>query len=135
MEIKEKNPIVYIDDRWLYADEGEVPEEIYEVPIGKGIIRKEGKDGKSSVSIVEVSTRSVVIRAGVCNIKSIKKFDKKKDKDTKALMVSALAVLKSIRKYNSDLLKSQGLNQKIVSSHEKEVEALAAKALKNKRKQ
>jgi len=67
--------------------------------------------------------------------KMIKKLDKKKDKDTKALMVSALAVLKSIRKYNSDLLKSQGLNQKIVSSHEKEVEALAAKALKNKRKQ
>ena len=49
--IKEKNPIVYIDDRWLYADEGEVPEEIYEVPIGKGIIRKEGKD----ITVVAIS--------------------------------------------------------------------------------
>jgi len=42
--IKDPNPVVFIDDRWLYGFEDEVPEEIYEVEIGKGIIRKEGKD-------------------------------------------------------------------------------------------
>jgi pyruvate/2-oxoglutarate/acetoin dehydrogenase E1 component len=42
--IREDNPVVYVDDRWLYGSEDDVPEEIYEVPIGKGIIRKAGKD-------------------------------------------------------------------------------------------
>lgn len=42
--IEDPNPVIYIDDRWLYNEEGEVPEEIYTVPIGKGNILKEGKD-------------------------------------------------------------------------------------------
>jgi pyruvate/2-oxoglutarate/acetoin dehydrogenase E1 component len=42
--IRDPNPVIYIDDRWLYQEEGVVPEEIYEVPIGKAIIRRSGKD-------------------------------------------------------------------------------------------
>ncbi len=42
--IEDNNPIIYIDDRWLYNHIGEVPEELYSVPIGKGILRREGKD-------------------------------------------------------------------------------------------
>jgi pyruvate dehydrogenase E1 component beta subunit len=42
--IKDDNPVVFIDDRWLYAVEDYVPKEIYSVPIGKGVIRREGKD-------------------------------------------------------------------------------------------
>jgi pyruvate dehydrogenase E1 component beta subunit len=42
--IRDENPVVYMDDRWLYSVEEEVPEEIYSVPLGKGIIRREGKD-------------------------------------------------------------------------------------------
>jgi len=42
--IKDENPVVFVDDRWLYDTEGDVPEELYSVPIGKGAIRKEGKD-------------------------------------------------------------------------------------------
>ena len=42
--IEDDNPVVFIDDRWLYDDTGEVPEEIYSIPLGKGIIRKKGKD-------------------------------------------------------------------------------------------
>ncbi|MCK4781653.1 alpha-ketoacid dehydrogenase subunit beta [Candidatus Parcubacteria bacterium] len=49
--IKDDNPVIYIDDRWLYGVEGDVPEEIYAVPIGKGIVRKQGKD----VTIVAAS--------------------------------------------------------------------------------
>jgi len=42
--IKDDNPVIYIDDRWLYNQVGEVPEELYSVPIGKGAVRKEGTD-------------------------------------------------------------------------------------------
>jgi pyruvate dehydrogenase E1 component beta subunit len=49
--IKDDNPVIYIDDRWLYGHEGAVPEEIFEVEIGKGIIRREGTD----VTLVAVS--------------------------------------------------------------------------------
>lgn len=42
--IEDDNPVVYIDDRWLYDFIGEVPEEIYSIPIGKGIARRNGKD-------------------------------------------------------------------------------------------
>ncbi len=42
--IADDNPVVYIDDRWLYQHAGEVPEELYSVPIGKGVVRREGKD-------------------------------------------------------------------------------------------
>lgn len=42
--VEEDNPVVYIDDRWLYQHVGEVPEELYSVPIGKGVVRRKGKD-------------------------------------------------------------------------------------------
>ncbi|MDD5491937.1 MAG: pyruvate dehydrogenase complex E1 component subunit beta [bacterium] len=42
--IKDENPVVFIDDRWLYRAEGHVPTELYTVPIGKGVIRKKGTD-------------------------------------------------------------------------------------------
>lgn len=42
--VEDDNPVVYIDDRWLYEQAEEVPEESYTVPIGKGVIRRSGKD-------------------------------------------------------------------------------------------
>jgi pyruvate dehydrogenase E1 component beta subunit len=42
--IKDENPVVFIDDRWLYGVEDDVPEEVFEVQIGKGALRKEGRD-------------------------------------------------------------------------------------------
>jgi pyruvate dehydrogenase E1 component beta subunit len=42
--IEDDNPVIYIDDRWLYDYVGDVPEEIYTVPIGKGIVRRRGSD-------------------------------------------------------------------------------------------
>jgi len=53
--IKDDNPVIYIDDRWLYKTEEHVPEEPYTVPIGKGIIRKTGKD----ITIVSVSYMAI----------------------------------------------------------------------------
>jgi pyruvate dehydrogenase E1 component beta subunit len=42
--IRDPNPVIFIDDRWLYGKEDFVPEEIYELPIGKAVIRNEGAD-------------------------------------------------------------------------------------------
>jgi pyruvate/2-oxoglutarate/acetoin dehydrogenase E1 component len=42
--IEDDNPVVFIDDRWLYQHVGDVPEELYSVPIGEGVVRREGKD-------------------------------------------------------------------------------------------
>lgn len=42
--IQDNNPVVYVDDRWLYNFVGEVPEETYSVPIGRGIVRRDGED-------------------------------------------------------------------------------------------
>jgi pyruvate/2-oxoglutarate/acetoin dehydrogenase E1 component len=42
--VEDDNPVVFIDDRWLYQHVGEVPEELYSVPIGKGVVKREGKD-------------------------------------------------------------------------------------------
>ena len=42
--VNDGNPIMYIDDRWLYGEQGDVPEEMYTVPIGKAAILRKGKD-------------------------------------------------------------------------------------------
>lgn len=49
--IKDDNPVIFIDDRWLYNIEEAVPEEPYTVEIGKGAIRKKGRD----VTVIAVS--------------------------------------------------------------------------------
>ena len=49
--VLDDNPVIYLDERWLYGLEAEVPESIYEVPLGKGAIRRPG----SQVTIVATS--------------------------------------------------------------------------------
>ena len=49
--VRDDNPVVFIDDRWLYETEEVVPEEIYEIEIGKGVIRRSGTD----VTLVSIS--------------------------------------------------------------------------------
>lgn len=49
--IRDDNPVMFFDDRWLYGVEGDVPEKPYSVPIGKGVVRKQGED----VTLVSVS--------------------------------------------------------------------------------
>jgi pyruvate dehydrogenase E1 component beta subunit len=82
--VGDKNPVVYIDDRWLYNLKGDVPKEIYEIPIGKGIVRKEGRD----ITIVglgyiidEALTASEIllkdkIDCEVIDLRSAKPYDK-----------------------------------------------------------
>ena len=49
--IRDENPVVFIDDRWLYTQKEHVPEELYAVEIGKGVIRRPGND----VTLVAIS--------------------------------------------------------------------------------
>ena len=49
------NPVIYIDDRWLYSNRDPVPEKFYTVPLGKGAVRRKGKD----VTIVATSYMTV----------------------------------------------------------------------------
>ncbi len=48
--IEDDNPVVFVDDRWLYDEVGEVPEELYRVPPGKAVIRREGRDATLAAS-------------------------------------------------------------------------------------
>lgn len=42
--VKDPNPVIYIDDRWLYNEVDHVEETPFEVPIGKGRILVQGED-------------------------------------------------------------------------------------------
>ncbi len=49
--LNDGNPVLLFEHRWTFDAVGYVPEEEYEVPIGKGIVRREGSD----VTIVAMS--------------------------------------------------------------------------------
>jgi pyruvate dehydrogenase E1 component beta subunit len=49
------NPVIYIDDRWLYSRKDAVPEALYKVPLGKGVVHRAGGD----VTIVATSYMNV----------------------------------------------------------------------------
>ncbi len=42
--IRDDNPIVFIESEVLYGRKGQVPEEEYMIPLGKGDVKREGKD-------------------------------------------------------------------------------------------
>jgi acetoin:2,6-dichlorophenolindophenol oxidoreductase subunit beta len=42
--IRDDNPIVFIEHKLLYKTKGEVPEGLYEIPLGKADIKRAGKD-------------------------------------------------------------------------------------------
>jgi len=49
--VRDGNPVMYIDDRWVYEEADEVPEQMYEVRIGSAAVRRSGAD----LSIVATS--------------------------------------------------------------------------------
>ena len=77
------NPVLYIDDRWLYSQEGSVPEEMYQVPIGAAAIRRRGDDvtivatshmaAESVRAVAELDRRG--IDAELIDLRTIKPWD------------------------------------------------------------
>lgn len=53
--IRDDNPVVFIEHRWLYFTKGEVPKESKAIPIGKSNILRKGKD----ITIVATSWMNV----------------------------------------------------------------------------
>lgn len=49
--IKDNNPVLILDHRFNFKQNGIVPEEMYTVPIGRGIVRRRGKN----VTVVAIS--------------------------------------------------------------------------------
>ena len=56
--IRDDNPVICFEHRWLYWAEEDVPEEPYEIPLGSGRILREGKD----VTIIGLSWMNVEAR-------------------------------------------------------------------------
>lgn len=42
--IRDDNPVVFIEHKLLYKTKGDVPEDLYEIPLGKADVKREGKD-------------------------------------------------------------------------------------------
>jgi pyruvate dehydrogenase E1 component beta subunit len=42
--IRDDNPVIFIEGEILYGRKGQVPEEEYTIPLGKGDVKREGKD-------------------------------------------------------------------------------------------
>jgi pyruvate/2-oxoglutarate/acetoin dehydrogenase E1 component len=82
--IKDDNPVIYIDDRWLHGFEDHVPEEMYEVPIGKAVMRKQGSDVTlatvSYIAHVAVEAANELAKKGIdaelIDLRTIKPTDK-----------------------------------------------------------
>lgn len=81
--IAEDNPVLFVDDRWLYSKEGSVPVEPYSVPIGKAVIRQEGVDctliaSSYSCVLAEAAARDLLsggISVELIDIRSLKPLD------------------------------------------------------------
>ncbi len=82
--ILDNNPVVFLDDRWLYSQEDEVPEEIYSVPIGKGVRRREGTDisviASSYMALEAMKAAKALEQEGISieiiDLRTIKPLDK-----------------------------------------------------------
>lgn len=83
--IEDNNPVIFIDERWLYNEVGKVPEEMYSIPIGQGIVRYEGRDltiVASSYMVIEAIKATQYLKnnnvtAEVIDLRSLKPMDEK----------------------------------------------------------
>ncbi len=81
--VEDPDPVLYIDDRWLYAASAPVPKEMYRVPIGKAALRRAGSD-VTLVGISWMASEAVTaagrlaadgIDAEVVDLRSLKPWD------------------------------------------------------------
>lgn len=82
--MEDPNPVLYIDDRWLYDLEGHVPAEMYQTPIGRAAVRRRGSDisliGISNMARLATEAASVLaedgIDAEVIDLRSLSPWDR-----------------------------------------------------------
>jgi 2-oxoisovalerate dehydrogenase E1 component len=67
--IRDDNPVVFIEHQNLYVEKGEVPEEDYTVPLGQGVVRREGADvtlvAYSAMMLVAEKAAELAVEAGI----------------------------------------------------------------------
>lgn len=81
--IQDPNPVLYIDDRWLYETIDVVPQKTYSVPLGKAAVRKSGQDVTIAATSYMVKQaleaagqlKKQKINAEVLDLRSIKPLD------------------------------------------------------------
>ena len=81
--IRDNNPVVFLESEMTYSVPGEVPEEEYTIPIGKGRIRQEGTDltiiswGKQIFNVMEAVKQLTKLghACEVIDLRSIRPFD------------------------------------------------------------
>ena len=91
--IRDDNPVVFLEHKLLYGIEGEVDDDLYEIPIGKGKVVREGSDvtivatalmvhraleaaeilAKDGISVEVVDPRSLVPLDKDCILDSVRK--------------------------------------------------------------
>lgn len=84
--IEDPDPVVFIDDRWLYSEEENVPGGIFRVPIGKAAVRRRGKDVtiaavsymvREALRAAEELKKKYGVSAEVIDVRTVKPLDKK----------------------------------------------------------
>jgi pyruvate/2-oxoglutarate/acetoin dehydrogenase E1 component len=91
--VADPNPVLYVDDRWLYAASGPVAEDLYVTPIGEAVVRRAGTDvtliGISWMAKLALEAAQQLAREGIdaemIDLRSLKPWDR-------------AAVLASVRK-------------------------------------
>lgn len=81
--VRDNNPVVYIEHRWLHNLAGDVPEEDYEVRIGSAKVARKGSDitiaSTSYMTIESLRAAQILEKAGisaeVVDVRSLKPFD------------------------------------------------------------
>jgi pyruvate dehydrogenase E1 component beta subunit len=82
--VADDDPVLIIEHRWLYSREGEVPEDVFFTPIGKGRVVREGSDltiAALSLMVYEAldaadALKAEGIEAEVVDMRSVKPWDK-----------------------------------------------------------
>jgi pyruvate dehydrogenase E1 component beta subunit len=82
--VEDDNPVIYMEHRWLHVVRGEVPEEMYRVPIGKCRVVREGSDVTfvcASYSTLEAIRAAEIlaedgIDAEVIDVRTLKPLDR-----------------------------------------------------------
>lgn len=101
--IRDNNPVIFIEHRWLHNIVGRVPEGIYQVPIGKANMVREGADvtvaSASYVTLEAMEAADILSRAGVSlevvDIRTVRPLDEE-------------FILKSVRKTGRLLIVDSG---------------------------
>jgi len=67
--IRDDNPVIFIEHRWLYWQEGEVPEKPFSIPLGEANILRKGKDltivATSWMNVEALKAAEILERRGI----------------------------------------------------------------------